>query len=165
MKTSLKLSLSALLLALVCAASSVTAGAAGTVSGSISGSGSSRTASYTFDVDGNHKNAGFSDTEAHQGQYSTTSFYISATKNYTFHFSGASNAGATVTIYKQTVAGSADSGNMASMGGFNIPQYTVGMPSLSYSMKLDAGYYYYVKVISDSETTYSKGAFYVTGVA
>lgn len=165
MKTSLKLSLSALLMALVCAVSSLTASAAGTVEGWITGSGSSRTARYTFDVDGNHTNVEFPDTGAHQGQYSTTSFYISATKNYTFHFSGASNAGATVTIYKQTVAGPVNSGHMVSMGGFLVPKYYPGMPTLHYSMKLDAGYYYYVKAISDSETTYSSGSFYVTGVA
>lgn len=109
---------------------------------------------YSFNVDGNKLNNGF--VSEGYGTRSNKGFYVSSSKNYTFSFNGANNAGATVYIYRE--------GYSNYSGAISIPQKVNGMPTMTSSVYLSEGFYY-VRIVSKSNTVYSIGSITAKDVA
>ena len=155
MKRTFKRTFAALIAATTMAVgmSGMSASASGDVDGTRSGSGSNTKMTYEFDVDGNYVSR--TNNNAHYGQTSTSGFSVSKDATYTISFSGLSVA-AKVYIYEE------DTNSLAF--SFTIPKYQSGMPTLYTTPSLDAGQYY-VKVVSNSYSTYTVGSFIVHGVS
>ncbi len=130
------------------------ANAAGTISASTSGSGTTTKITYSFDVDGNYNSR--TNNGAHYGQTGSKGFSISSNSSVTFSFGGARNAGANVKIYRES--------DNSKVTEFNIPIIQSGMPTLYYYETLSPGQYY-VKIRSDSSSTYSTGGFTVSYIS
>lgn len=159
MKVSIKKTLSTLLsgVILFSGALSYSAYADGEISRSTIKAGSQVKVTYSFDVDGNKtdpKNNRNNDYK--YGQHSNKGFVISKQKTVTLSYGGASYSSAKFEIYKQDT-----NGNIIITGKpiatVSVPKATNGMPTLSRNITLPAGKYA-VKVISESESSSSKGA-------
>lgn len=137
---------------------SINAFASGYVNGTMSGTGSGTSVKYTFNVDGSGSTCdGYQEGAAHDGAIGSLGFSVSDTKNYTLSYSGTDgNAEANVYIYSEKTN--------TITNHFSIPVRGGGMPTITTTIKLNAGQYY-VKVISASCSTYSTGSFTLSGIS
>lgn len=140
--------------ALSASLASFSASASGTVRCSTTGTGTNTAAIYNYDVDGSTYR--FGKTGAHQGQIGSKGFAVSSSGSYQFMYSGASNAGATVYVFRES-----DDTRVATI---SIPKYVSGMPTIYKNVDLSGGQYY-VHVVSDSSSTYSTGSFTVKKIS